>query len=152
MLSERARRLIKITALLFVLTAEIAVPVFWLPPGWVALASGFVGSVLLIIPPMRIELAKGARTRVRRLPQSISPEFAEGRKESYELLTKEIEEENQWDAYLLVLGGIFLAFYFILQIPYKLELVDKEYLTHELTKFQIDTIDPLRDRLDRLSD
>jgi len=101
---------------------------------------------------MRIELAKGARTRVRRLPQSISPEFAEGRKESYELLTKEIEEENQWDAYLLVLGGIFLAFYFILQIPYKLELVDKEYLTHELTKFQIDTIDPLRDRLDRLSD
>src|SRR5689334_8850559 len=106
---ERSRRLLKIAVLLFVVGTEL-ISVFWIPAGWVALASGLIGSVLLIVPPLRIEWAKGARSHLRRLPATHSRDLEEHRRTTDTSLSHEIEEEHPWDSFSLILGGLFLLF------------------------------------------
>lgn len=134
-----ARRLFKIAALFVIIVLEIVLPLFWIPCQWVALTSGFLGSIALIIPPMRIELAKGARTRIHKLGKVRSPAFVAERKETEEALKVQIEEEHPWDAFCLILGGVFLASHFILQVPYERELVHRNELTQGVINFKANT-------------
>lgn len=146
MIPAHSRRLFVITAF-FVVMLDVAVPLIWLPPGWVALASGLIGSIVLLIPPMRIEVAKAARSRSHRLGDMHSPAFAESKDQNEAALTRQIEEEREWDAYFLVLGGIL---YFVWQIPYKLELVSRKDLQQELLQFQLQHVDPLNKRIQQI--
>jgi hypothetical protein len=99
---------------------------------------------VLIVPPMRIEWAKAGRTRVRRIGNIRSAEFEVNRMQSEAELTREIEEEHEWDAYLLIVRGVLLAGYFILQIPSKMEMVNRGELTQELNKLKTEMLNPVK--------
>ena len=130
-------------------------PLLWIPlesVGWIGLASGVLGSIALLLPPLRLEFLKASRSTLGAMnPRS---RILKQYKDSFhEYFTDKIEEVDELDAFWLFIGGILLMFYFLYQIPGKLELANmKSDFQGELNQFKAREIEPLRDRLQELED
>jgi len=131
------RRLV--LSILVVAGLELALLV-WIPPGWIALASGGLGSIVLIIPPLRLEYLKAGRSGARDL-RPASDDLQALAKEIENYLSNRIDEWHEWDAFCLVIGGVLLAFYFGFQGIAKTELVDQKLLQEQLAKFKTENVD-----------
>ena len=131
-------------AVSFIFIVEL-LTLFWIAPGWVSLGSGFLGSLILIIPAARLEFWKASRTRLGSLAAGPSSELQEFKRELDIYFDERIEKWHSWDSSLMIIGGVLLAFYFILQIPYKYDLVSKQDLANALDKLRMEQIDRLRE-------
>jgi hypothetical protein len=131
-------------AVFFLIAVEFLC-LIWAPPGWIALTSGAIGSIFLIIPPFRLEIWKAMRTRYRgRVAPTRSPDLQLLDDEVDERYTRKIEDHEDFDAIFLATGGVLLAFYFLFQVPYKLELVDHHELMEQIDKLRQEQIYQMR--------
>jgi hypothetical protein len=132
-----------LVAVFFIIVVEI-LSLGCIPPGWASLISGAVGSIILIVPPLRLEIWKAQRTRFRARSQRTtaqSEDILALDRQLEQKYTAKIDEHDESDALFLVAGGVLLGFYFIFQIPYKLELVDKDTLSHAISNMRKAQID-----------
>jgi len=128
-------------AVSFIAATEILIS-RWIAPGWLSLASGFVGSIVLIIPAARLEFWKVSRIRLT--ASCATPELRRFKTELDTYFVHRIAAWHTWDSLLMVIGGSLLSFYFLLQIPYKAELVTKPELSEQIDKLRMEQIDRLR--------
>lgn len=110
----------KILRRLFVAVSFIALSDFCLlrwviSIGWLALVSGFLGSMLLIVPPLRIEYWKANRAKVDNIHPNPAGDIPEAQSRVKSLLSRKIEEWDEWDTLFMMLGGILLASHFLFQ-------------------------------------
>ncbi len=82
---------------------------------WVALISGFVGSLALVVPPARVELMKQGRERLRSAHLAL-PDLQAVGKELGDQFTRSIDQWHFWDSFMIFLGATLLALSFLLQI------------------------------------
>jgi hypothetical protein len=146
------RRLLVTVFFIFVIEG---VPFFLIPSkwlGWLGLASGIVGSIVLLFPPLRLEFMKGAKSAIKQSnPQSQVLKDLGARLDVY--FTRKIEEVDPLDMFWLIIGGFLLMFYFLYQIPGKLELANLERtIQAKIDQFKTREISPLQDRLRDLED
>jgi hypothetical protein len=132
-------------AVLFILALESSLCAV-IPVQWVALGSGFLGSIALIIPPLRVEYWKASRTSVQQLAPT-SFDLQRSQDHLYNRFTRRIDQWEFLDTSLMIIGGVLLAWHFILQIPYERELIHRDELFQEFQKFKTEQIDPLNDQL-----
>ena len=146
MRSHDLRRLI---LTVFFLGITEFVLLLWIPAGWLALGSGFIGSVLLIIPPLRLEYIKSGRRHLKELKPG-STDLQELQREIDEYFVSRIEEWYTWDSFSIYLGGICLAFYFLFQGLAKIDLVNNHEISAEFSSFYNSQIVPIKQQLDSL--
>ena len=135
-----------LVAVFFIILIEF-MSLLWVPPGWVALISGAIGSLILIFPPMRLEIWKAIRSRFREqrmIDRVLSADLRELDQQIDQRYTKKIEEHDEFDPFFLITGGVFLAFYFLFQIPYKMEVVNRDELLQQIDKLRIEQLDRMR--------
>ncbi len=122
----------------------------WVSPGWLGLASGILGSIALLLPPLLLEYFKSNRSTLREI-RTKSPDLERYRATLEDYLTRQIEEADEGDAFWLFVGGLLLMFYFVYQVPGKLELARmNSEIESKLNAFKLHEIEPLRDRLQEL--
>jgi hypothetical protein len=151
------RSLRRLLLTVFVILVVELLPLRWIPSGWLGLVSGVFGSIFLLFPPLRLELFKAARGAISK-PQpkagpERSPRLEEWRRNLDEYFKGKIDNVDELDAIWLLIGGILLMFYFIYQIPGKLELANMENMVQtELEQFKEREVSPLQDRIRDVED
>lgn len=120
-----------------IIATEAALLLRW-PAGLVALVVGFVGSLALLIPPLRVESLKFARSNLAAASTPRSKELRQFKQGLVEYFETQIDRWEAWDSIWLIAGAILLGSYFLLQGISKSTTVDRAQLSEAVNNVRTD--------------
>lgn len=123
-------------AVSFILLVEFALLWWGASAGWIALISGFLGSMLLIVPPLRIEYWKANRSTVDEVHPNPAGDVPVVQAKVRQRLTEKIEEWDEWDTFFMMLGGALLALHFVFQGIWEHNIIDRAEVVKALQNMQ----------------